>query len=175
MHALLLCVVSVASYLLSVVVKSLFFFFVFFFCLVLLFLLIYFCLLVSVFFADLNINGPPFQTLHAKTTKIKLGRVIPVHAKATRGILCDLQSRSGSRWGPSFIPVLSAVIAVVLYWADMMPSHSMDLPVPRGTSMLMLNGEFTWNGIHTLHCRRVPFVSSSKYISLNRLVFQRWR
>lgn len=42
--------------------------------------------------------------------------------------------------GDYFIPVLSAVIAVVLYWADMMPSHSMDLPVPRGTSMLMLGG-----------------------------------
>lgn len=42
--------------------------------------------------------------------------------------------------GDFFIPVLSAVIAVVLYWADMMPSHSMDLPVPRGTSMLMLDG-----------------------------------
>lgn len=39
-----------------------------------------------------------------------------------------------------FIPVLSAVIALVLYWAAMMPSHSMDLPVPRGTSMLMLDG-----------------------------------
>lgn len=25
----------------------------------------------------------------------------------------------------------------------MMPSHSMDLPVPRGTSMLMLGGKFT--------------------------------
>lgn len=40
-----------------------------------------------------------------------------------------------------FIPVLSAVIAVVLYWAVLMPSHSMDLPVPRGTSMLMLEVE----------------------------------
>lgn len=49
-----------------------------------------------------------------------------------------------------FIPVLSAVIAVVLHWADMMPSHSMDLPVPRRTSMLMLDGKITSYGIETV-------------------------
>lgn len=31
----------------------------------------------------------------------------------------------------------------------MMPSHSMDLPVPRGTSMLMLGGKFTSFGTKT--------------------------
>lgn len=40
--------------------------------------------------------------------------------------------------GDFFIPVLSAAFAVVLHWADMMPGHGMDLPVPRGTSILML-------------------------------------
>lgn len=51
--------------------------------------------------------------------------------------------------GDFFIPVLSAVIAVVLHWADMMPSHSMDLPVPRGTSMPMLGEKFTSYGTKT--------------------------
>ena len=51
--------------------------------------------------------------------------------------------------GNFLIPVLSAAIAVVLHWADTMPSHSMDLPVPRGTSMLVLGVKFPSHGRKT--------------------------
>lgn len=71
--------------------------------------------------------------------------------------------------GDFFIPVLSAAIAVVLHWADMMPSHSMDLPVPRCTSMLMLGGEFTPCG--TKWFRWTLFVSCSKYVSMKSFCF----
>lgn len=39
----------------------------------------------------------------------------------------------------------------------MMPSHSMDLPVPRGTSMLMLGGSH--HIVQKLKCRCVPCFS----------------
>lgn len=39
----------------------------------------------------------------------------------------------------------------------MMPSHSMDLPVPRGTSMLMLDGSL--HMVQKLKCRCVPCFS----------------
>ena len=53
----------------------------------------------------------------------------------------------------------------------MMPSHSMDLPVPRGTSMLMLGGKFTSYGTKKLQCRCTLFVSRSKYVLFTSFCF----
>lgn len=53
----------------------------------------------------------------------------------------------------------------------MMPSHSMDLPVPRGTSMLMLDGKFTSYGTKTeLHMCPVS-ITWSKYVSMSSSCF----
>lgn len=54
----------------------------------------------------------------------------------------------------------------------MMPSHSMDLPVPRGTSMLMLSRKFTSYGTKTdAKCRCALFVSHSKYVLMTSFCF----
>lgn len=114
----------------------------------------------------------PLQILHAKTTK-KITQswvVSSLFMQKLPGIfffICPEHRAGLDLDGDFFTPVLSAVIAVVLYWADMMPSHSMDLPVPRGTSMLMLGG---WHDlVHKLQCR--CFVGHSKYVSMTNFCF----
>lgn len=110
------------------------------------------CLSVCVSSADININSPSTKPLHAKKNnnqpqKHQVG--LCHHAKTTRSFVFlsfykNWRQRTTAGLdldGDFFIPVLSAAIAVVLHWADMMPSHSMDLPVPRGTSMLLLDGK----------------------------------
>lgn len=52
----------------------------------------------------------------------------------------------------------------------MMPSHSMDLPVPRGTSMPMLGGEVTSYGTKTA-VQMYTVVSHSKYVLINGFCF----
>lgn len=81
--------------------------------------------------ADININAPPFKPHMQKLRVIQNEQKVCVLPRRPRAGLD----------GDFFIPVLSAAFAVVLHWADMMPSHSMDLPVPRGTSILVLAGK----------------------------------
>ena len=51
----------------------------------------------------------------------------------------------------------------------MMPSHSMDLPVPRGISILMLGVKFKSQGRNTE--MQLHPVCSSKYVSMARFCF----
>lgn len=115
-----------------------------------------------------------------KTINITLGCVISVHAKTTRSFVCHLVNKERKRKKPRagldldrdfFIPVLSAAIAVVLHWADMMPSHSMDLPVPRGTSMLMQDGKLTPNGTKTELQTCPVCITCSKYVWMSNSCF----
>lgn len=53
----------------------------------------------------------------------------------------------------------------------MMPSHSMDLPVPRGTSMLMQDGKFTPNGTKSELQMCPVCITCSKYVSMRNSCF----
>lgn len=53
----------------------------------------------------------------------------------------------------------------------MMPSHSMDLPVPRGTSMPMQDGKFTLNGTKTELQMCPVCITCSKYVSMSNSCF----
>lgn len=105
---------------------------------------------LSVFSADFNIDSPSLNPT-CKNYQHHVGLCHPRTCKNyQKSSVCYLENQNGFDLdGDFFIPVLSAVIAVVLHWADMMPSHSMDLPVPRGTSMLMLGEKFTSYGTKT--------------------------
>lgn len=53
----------------------------------------------------------------------------------------------------------------------MMPSHSMDLPVPRGTSMLLLGGRFTSYGTKSETQMYPVCVTYCKYVSMSSSCF----
>lgn len=96
---------------------------------------------VYVFSAEFNIKKPLWN-LTCKKCQLHVGLCHPCSCKnyqETSSLFNRIFSIGLD--GDLSIPFLSAVIAVVLHWADMMPSHSMDLPVPRGTSMVMQAGK----------------------------------
>lgn len=97
------------------------------------FLLIY--LSVSMSFADFNKRGPSLKLTYSGVSSF-------VHAKTTRGFFLSLRKhRAGHDLDGDFLySCLVCCYCCCVVLSRMMPSHSMDLPVPRGTSMLMLVG-----------------------------------
>lgn len=96
----------------------------------------YLRLSVSVFSAELNIKKAPLKP-HMQKLPTTFRVVSPLF----------MQKLPGEFWylalvlmGTSlFLPCL--LLLLLCSWADMMPSHSMDLPVPRGTSMVLQAGK----------------------------------
>lgn len=112
--------------------------------------------------ADFNINSPSLNLQH------RVGLCHPRSCKNyQKGCVSFRKPRAGLDLdGDLFLPCL--LYAVVLHWADMMPSHSMDLPVPRGTSMLMLGGNFI---SYVTNSAMQMCVSHSKYVLMYSFCF----